>query len=90
MLPSEQHRASLVIDGAGEGVGQRRHERKYLDVDVRALLPDRPLPLPIDVRESEQRARFVSLQRKPVPFRWFAFVGLAECRLLHPPTASAR
>jgi hypothetical protein len=37
-----------VIDRLGEGVRLRRHEAEDLDVDVRPVFFDRPLPLPVD------------------------------------------
>ena len=79
----EKHRTALVVDRAGKRVGQRRHEREHLDVDVGPVLLDRAFPLPVDAGEGEQRARLVSLQREPVPFRRLALVGLAERRRRH-------
>ena len=71
--------------------GKRRHEREDLDVDVRAILLDRPLPLAIDAGECEQRPFVVAVQREPVPSRWLALIGLAEGRRGHqaPPLLEA-
>jgi len=76
----QKRRAALVIDRARERVGERRHEREDLDVDVRPRLLDRPFPLPVDTRECEQRRRFVGLQREPVPPSRLRLIGLAEGR----------